>query len=226
MLNIVLGHAAAHHEGAAGMNFMGIIGAIADKNSRSGKEAIVAIKMALEDFYQYSNQRFVLRIRNSQGDPLKASLAARDLIEKKYVQAVIGPQTWEETTLVAEELEKLRGGQCRAFVVISSLPVAIDLFETADKMNMMEKDSVWITTGPFTSLVHSLNASTISSMQGIIGVKSYVPEIGHQYEDFYLKFRQKFSLDNPQESNNEPGIFAVHAYDAAWTVALAMSQKH
>ncbi|KAJ1423136.1 Receptor, ligand binding region [Sesbania bispinosa] len=91
---------------------------------------------------------------------------------------------------------------------------------------MMETGYVWIITDPFTSLVHSLNASTISSMQGIIGVKSYFPETGHQYEDFYLKFRQKFSLENPQEFNNEPGIFAVHAYDAAWTVALAMSQTN
>ncbi|XP_061348960.1 glutamate receptor 2.8-like [Gastrolobium bilobum] len=322
MLKFVLGNAAAHPEGAGGMNFKGIIGAIADQNSRNGKEEIVAIEMALEDFYHYSNQRFVLHIRNSQGDPLKAALAARDLINEMHVQAIIGPQTWEETSLVAEvcnqsmtpvlsladatpkwstlklpfllqaspsqfkqmkvvaaivqswewysvniiyegrdasssqvishlyralseagvsisnllaiphfvslslsqELEKLREGPCRVFVVISSLPLAINLFETANKMNMIEKDSVWIITDPFTSLVHSLNASTISSMQGILGIKSYIPETGHQFKDFYHKFGQKFSSENPWEFNNEPGVFAAHAYDAAWTVALAMSQ--
>lgn len=127
---------------------------------------------------------------------------------------------------LSHELEKLREGQCRVFVVILSFSLAINLFETAKKMNMMEKDYVWIITDPFTSLVHSLNASTLSSMQGIIGVKSYLPEIGKQYEDFYLKFCQTFSQENPGEFNNEPGIFAAHAYDAAWSVALAMSQTN
>ncbi|KAG4960756.1 hypothetical protein JHK87_037389 [Glycine soja] len=299
------------------------IGVITDNKSRNGKEEIVAIKMALEDFYQYSNQNFGLdlQIRNSHGDPLQAALAARDLIDTKHVEAIIGPQTWEETTLVADicsqnmtpvlsladatpnwstlkwpflvqaspnhfkqmkavaaivhsfgwydvnivyddrdssstrmishlyralskacvqisnllpiplissslsqELEKLREGHCKVFVVNLSLSLAINLFETAKKLNMMEKGYVWIITDPFTSLVHSLKASTISSMQGIIGVKSYFPEIGVQYEDFYLRFRRKFSSENPQEFNNEPGIFAARAYDAAWTLALAMTQ--
>lgn len=53
------------------------IGVITDNKSRNGKEEIVAIKMALEDFYQYSNQNFGLdlQIRNSHGDPLQAALA-------------------------------------------------------------------------------------------------------------------------------------------------------
>lgn len=256
---------------------------------------------------------------------LNDCFAARDLIDKHYVQAIIGPQTWEETILVAEicsqnmtpvlslvadatpkwstlkwpflvqtshtqfnqmkavaaivqswewhnvniiyedkdasstralfhlyralnkagveisnlltlpsfdssslskELEKLRESQCRVFVLNLSLPLAINLFETAMNMNMMETGYVWIVTDPFTSLVHSLNASTISSMQGVIGVKSYFPEIGDKYDDFYIKFRQKFSSENPQEFNNEPGVFAIRAYDAAWTVALAMSQTN
>lgn len=76
MLIFVFGNEADnYHEGAAGMHVMGIIGAIADNNSRNGKEEIVAIKMALEDFYHHSNQRFVLEIRNSQRDPLQAALA-------------------------------------------------------------------------------------------------------------------------------------------------------
>ena len=74
ILQIALGNGAAE-EGADGMHVKGIIGVITDNNSRSGREEIVAIKMALEHFYHYSNQRFGLQIRNSQGDPLKAALA-------------------------------------------------------------------------------------------------------------------------------------------------------
>ncbi|MED6157672.1 hypothetical protein PIB30_025450 [Stylosanthes scabra] len=321
MDKIVLGTAISNHN-----NKGSIIGVVADNSARSGKEEIVAIKIALEDFYDYTNRRFafVLHIRDSHGDPLKAALSARDLIEKEHVEAIIGPQTWEETTLIAElcnqnmtpllsladvtpnwatskcpfmvqtspnplnqmkavsaivqswdwycvniiyqdrdasstqslstlytalteagitisnllsvppfpssslskDLENLREGHCRVFVVNLSLNLAINLFETASKMDMVGKDYVWIITDPFTSLVHSLDASTVSSMQGIIGVKSYFQEIGQKHEEFYRKFRREFSLDYPQELNNEPGNFAAHAYDAAWTVALAMSQTN
>ncbi|XP_027927943.1 glutamate receptor 2.8-like [Vigna unguiculata] len=302
----------------------GTIGVITDNNSRNGKEEIVAVKMAMEDFYHYSNQSFGLQIRDSHADPLQAALAARDLIDTQKVEAIIGPETWKETTLVADicsqnmtpvisladatpnwstlklpylvqvspnqfmqmkavaaivhsfewynvniiyddtdssstrmfshlyrdfsvagvlvsnvltippltssslsqELEKLRDGYCRVFIVNLSLPLAINLFQTAKELKMVEKGYVWIVTDPLTSLVHSLNSSIISSMQGIIGVKSYFPEIGLQYEDFYFKFRKKFSSENPHELNNEPGIFAARAYDAAWTLALSMIQAN
>ncbi|XP_054813212.1 glutamate receptor 2.8-like [Prosopis cineraria] len=304
-----------------------IIGAVIDNSSRIGKEKTVAIKMALEDFYHSqnnTNQSFVLHLMNSHGDPPQAALAARDLIDKQKVQAIIGPQTWEETSVVANvcsensipvlsladatpnwatdkwhflvqasqsqflqmkavsaivqswewyqvniiyedteslstgilahlsqalaeagvgisnllaippfassslshDLMKLKEGQCRVFVVHLSFPLALHLFETAKKLNMMEKDYVWITTDPFTGLVHSLNASTLSSMKGIVGVKSYFSQLGHQYEDFYVKFRRRYSSENPNEFDNEPGIFAAQAYDAAWTLALAMNKTN
>ncbi|XP_028223145.1 glutamate receptor 2.7-like [Glycine soja] len=302
----------------------GIIGAILDKSSRIGQEHAVAMKLALEDFYQKSIQSFSLHIRNSQGDPLLAAIAAKDLIDNQKVQAIIGPQTWAETSLVAEissqkripflslaeatpewamkkwhfllqsspsqimqmkaiaeivkswklynitmiyedgdssstkilsqlsealtkfgtelsnaiaipplvssslsqQLEKLREGQCRVIIVHLSFPLALNLFETAKRMNIMGEGNVWITTGSFTSLVHSLNASTISNMQGVIGVKSYIPKLFPQYADFYRRFRKKFSSENFEEFNYEPGIFAAEAYDAARIVVDAMRETN
>ena len=51
----------------------GIIGAIVDKSSRIGKDESVDMKMALEDFYNYYNQRFVLHVRNSRREPIQAA---------------------------------------------------------------------------------------------------------------------------------------------------------
>ncbi|XP_021803926.1 glutamate receptor 2.8-like [Prunus avium] len=303
--------------------FMGILGAIVDNSSRIGKEESVAMQIAVEDFLNKSNRRLDLKIRNSQGDPLQAALAARSLINTDQVQAILGPQTWEEVSLVAEigsksripimsladatpvwatelctflvqaspnklkqmeaiaaivqrwewhqvtiiyedkdfsapavlshlsdalqevgaeishyfaiqpfassslseELQRLKGSQFRVFVVHLSLPVAVELFEKAKIMNMMEKDYVWIIMDPFASLIHSFNASTISSMQGIVGVKSYLPENESRFQDFRYKFRQRFSSEHPEEVNHEPSIFAAQAYDLTWTVTLAMSKK-
>ncbi|KAA8523967.1 hypothetical protein F0562_010602 [Nyssa sinensis] len=304
----------------------GTVGAIVDYSSRIGKEEKLAMEMAIDDFYNYTNQSLILQLKNSQGDPIKAALAAKDLIDNQQVQAILGPQTWEEASLVAEvgnqshvpvlsladstpswatkrwpfliqaspsqhvqmkavaaivqswrwrrviliyedidsaangviphlsdalrevgaeithfvalppsassslseELEKLKMQQCRVFVVHSSLPLARRLFETAKKMKMIEKDYVWITTDWTTSLVHSIvnEATAISSMQGVLGVKSYFPENGSQFQDFHTRFRRKFNTEHPEEENQEPGIFALQAYDATWAVALAMEETN
>ncbi|KAG4390136.1 hypothetical protein AAZX31_06G217800 [Glycine max] len=317
---IILGITAANESSEV----EGIIGAILDSSSRIGQEHSVAINLALEDFNIKNNLSFALHVRNSQGDPLLAAIAARDLIDNQKVQAIIGPQTWAETSLVAEvctqksipllsqadatpewamkkwpfllqsspsqimqmkaiaeivkswklynitmicedgdsssievlsqlsgalkevgtelsnviailplvssslsqQLEKLREGQCRVLIVHLSFPLALHLFETAKRMDMMGEGNVWITTGTFTSLVYSLNASTISNMQGIIGVKSYIQSLWYQNANFYHRFRKNFSSENFEEFNYEPGIFAAQAYDVAWIVVDAMRKTN
>nr|POE59593.1 glutamate receptor 2.1 [Quercus suber] len=282
------------------------------------------MEMAIKDVFDKTNQRFDLHIKNTHSEPVQATLAAWDLIRNQQVQAILGPHTWEEASLVAEignnaqipvlsfadttpqwatkkwpfllqaspnqnaqmkaiaaiiqswewhqvtviyedndsllseviphlsdallefgaeishtvalspyasssslsiELERLKGKQHRVFVVHLSLTLAVRLFERAKEMNMMEKDYVWITTEPFTSFIHSLSASSISSMQGIIGVKSYFPQNHPHFQNFYARFRQNFSLENPEEDKNEPGIFAAQAFDAVQTVCLAMMRS-
>uniref|UniRef100_A0A7N2MAK0 Glutamate receptor n=1 Tax=Quercus lobata TaxID=97700 RepID=A0A7N2MAK0_QUELO len=302
----------------------GIIGAITDYSSRIGKEQKVAMEMAIKDVFNKTNQRFDLHIKNTHSEPVQAALAAWDLIRNQQVQAILGPHTWEEASLVAEignkaqipvlsfadttpqwatkkwpfllqaspnqnaqmkaiaaiiqswewhqviviyedndsllseviphlsdallefgaeishtvalspyasssslsiELKRLKGEQHRVFVVHLSLTLAVRLFERAKEMNMMEKDYVWITTEPFTSFIHSLSASSISSMQGIIGVKSYFPQNHPYFQNFYTRFRKNFSMENPAEDKNEPGIFAAQAFDAVQIVCLAMMRS-
>ncbi|WKA12035.1 hypothetical protein VitviT2T_029469 [Vitis vinifera] len=123
---------------------------------------------------------------------------------------------------LSKELTSLKKEQCRVFVVHSSLSFATHMFQQANQMGMIEKGYVWITMDTITSLAHSLNASTISTMQGVVGVKSYFNETEPKFQDFYVRFRKKFSLEHPEEENHELGIFAVQAYDAIWTVAQAL----
>ncbi|KAI9187158.1 hypothetical protein LWI28_025016 [Acer negundo] len=93
-------------------------------------------------------------------------------------------------------------------------------------MSMMEKDYVWIVTDSFTSLAHSITASRISSsMEGIVGVESYISEKEQKFQDFYRRFRKRFGSEYPEEDNHEPGALAVQAYDAVASVALAISEN-
>ncbi|KAF2286078.1 hypothetical protein GH714_010200 [Hevea brasiliensis] len=79
----------------------GIIGAIIDESSRIGKEERLAMEIAAEDFYSHSKQSLTLHIHDSQGDPIRAALAAKELIDTQEVEAILGLQTWEEVKEMA-----------------------------------------------------------------------------------------------------------------------------
>ncbi|XP_062094428.1 glutamate receptor 2.7-like [Humulus lupulus] len=298
-----------------------VMGAIVDESSRVGKEEKIAITMAVKDIH----------IKNSQRDPMKAALAARHLITKKRVEAILmGSHSWEDTSLVAkvgneyhipilsltdpnlipkwatqmwpslvqfspnnnlnqmkaiaaivrswewyqvtliyeensmsindvlphlssslqevgakisqlvslppffssssmtDQLERLKENQSKVFVVHSSVEFALKLFDKAREMKMVEMEYVWITTDSITSFVHSFNASTFSSMQGVLGLKSYFREEDDDephWQHFYHKFRKRFSSEYPKEYSHEPGMFATQAYDAARAMALAVTKK-
>ncbi|KAJ6298310.1 hypothetical protein OIU76_019458 [Salix suchowensis] len=233
---------------AEGVHAEGIvIGAIIDMSSRIGKEQRAAMEIAVEDFNGTGNQTLVLHIKDSQRDPVRAALAAMDLINNQQVQAILGPQTWEEVLSVAEissqtqvpilsladttprwaserwpyllQASPNKQEQMKAIAAV----VQSGNWHQANEMKMMGKDYVWIATSPVTSLVHS-NASIISSSkQGIIGVKSCFPEGGHPFRKLRQRFEGGFSIENPKDESNEPGIYAAEAYDAVWTLAVAVN---
>ncbi|KAK1405100.1 Glutamate receptor [Heracleum sosnowskyi] len=120
---------------------------------------------------------------------------------------------------LSEELTRLREQQFRVFVVHTSIKLATHLFQKAKEMKMMEKDYIWIVTNTIADFFHSLDLTTISSMQGVIGVKKYFPTSSIRFVDFRQRFQKKFSLDYPEEGNDEPGISAVEAYNVLWAVA-------
>ncbi|KAJ9671513.1 hypothetical protein PVL29_025289 [Vitis rotundifolia] len=142
-----------------------------------------------------------------------------------YLAALPPSAAVNSSSSLSDQLQWLKGKQSQVFVVHSSLSMAERLFSKANELGMIEKGSVWITTDSITNLVHSMNSSVISSMEGVLGVKSFFQENGAQFRDFYSRFRQKFRSLYPKEDNREPGIFAVQAYDAVWSVALAMDNN-
>jgi ABC-type branched-subunit amino acid transport system substrate-binding protein len=123
---------------------------------------------------------------------------------------------------ISEKLESLKNGQCRVFIVHTSITLATKIFKEASEMGMMGKDFVWITTNDITSQIDSLNASSISSMQGVLGVKSYFSTSNKRLKDFQSRFRVMFRLQYPDGPLPEPGTSTLQAYDAAWAVALAL----
>lgn len=123
---------------------------------------------------------------------------------------------------LSNKLKHLKNGQCRVFIVHTSAGLASDIFIEAHKLKMLEQDFVWITTGAITNLIDIFNKSVISSMQGVLGVRSYFSHSGKHLNNFRTRFHRKFHSLYSQELYLEPGIYALQAYDAMSAVALAM----
>ncbi|XP_047336098.1 glutamate receptor 2.8-like [Impatiens glandulifera] len=87
---------------ASKVHHAGIIGAILDKSSRVGKEERVAMEIAIDDFYNRTNKRFLLQFEDSNyKEPVQASVAAKYLIDTVGASVILGPRTWEESSALA-----------------------------------------------------------------------------------------------------------------------------
>ncbi|KAJ9538517.1 hypothetical protein OSB04_031250 [Centaurea solstitialis] len=291
------------------------IGVILGQTSRPGKEAKVSIEIAIQEFNIKANRSSVLYLQNSLNKPSRAAFAAKELLDENGVQAILGGQTWEEASAIAEvineadhdeiplflsladsthstnqwpflvqavpsqstqmnavaavllswgirrvtliyetlhlsstsssiishlsqafqqtgceltlilplssgssflnkELEVLKRQKRRVFIMHTSLELGIRLFQTAKKMQMTGDGYLWIATNEITDLFHSINSTVISSLKGMVGVKSYFPENTPEFQDFRKRFRQKFRSDYMEEEQDEPGIFAMQGYNA------------
>ncbi|KAI9377956.1 hypothetical protein POPTR_018G012700v4 [Populus trichocarpa] len=134
-------------------------------------------------------------------------------------RSVISPSATDDQ--IAEELYKLMTMQTRVFIVHMFASLGARLFVKAKEIGMMSKGYVWIMTdGPTVGLSTSPDPSVIDSMQGVLGIKPYIPKTT-ELGNFRLRWKRKFQQDNADMVDAELNIYALQAYDA--TVALAMA---
>ncbi|KAL5710470.1 hypothetical protein ACHQM5_021027 [Ranunculus cassubicifolius] len=126
-------------------------------------------------------------------------------------------------TYIHNELVKLDNKQSRVFVLVgSSLELAYCILTEAKRIGLVGNNSVWITTDSVANLLSVVNSTVISTMQGLIGLKTYFSETIPSYIDFSVHFRNLFQSFDPKDPKPEPGFYALRAYDTVYTVALAI----
>ncbi|KAJ0031594.1 hypothetical protein Pint_12582 [Pistacia integerrima] len=121
---------------------------------------------------------------------------------------------------IVEELYKLMTMQTRVFIVHMLPSLGSRLFTKAKQVGMMNQGYVWIITDGLTNLFTSLEPSVIESMQGVLGVRPYVPKT-KALEGFRLRWKRKFQQENPSLVDAKLNIFGLLAYDATMVLAMA-----
>jgi ionotropic glutamate receptor len=136
-------------------------------------------------------------------------------------QSVIPPSATDDQ--IGQELYKLITMQTRIFIVHMSRKISSRLFIKAKEIGMMREGYAWIITNGIANSFSSIEASVIDSLQGVLGIKTYVPET-KELENFTIQWKRKFQQDNPNITNVELGVVGIWAYDTAFALARAIEE--
>lgn len=97
------------------------------------------------------------------------------------------------------------------------------LWLQAQAAGLMSAGYVWIATDGVTNLLETLGPTVLDSMEGVLGVRSHVPQ-SNALASFTSRWRARFARDNPAVPLAGPTIYQLWAYDATWAVALAVQK--
>ena len=136
------------------------------------------------------------------------------------VDANVSYQSVISLTATNDEIElklsNLMNMQTRVFVVHMLPPLASRLFIVAKKKGMMGRGYTWIVIDAITNEFNSKPLIFYQSMQGVLGIRNYVPGI-KRLESFKRDWQKRFLRYYPTiEEIPELNVFGLWAYDAAW----------
>lgn len=136
-------------------------------------------------------------------------------------QSVISPNA--NNSQIRVELVKLMSMQVRVFVVHVPTALASRFFQLAKEVGMMSKGYGWIVADPLTSLLDYVDLDAIEAMQGVVGVKAYVPK-SSELKEFTRRWSKRFHKENPEMDRTELNVFGLWAYDSITALAEAVER--
>ncbi|KAL8458834.1 hypothetical protein ACS0TY_036369 [Phlomoides rotata] len=148
----------------------------------------------------------------------------KDLLNSNAVvshQSVVSPSAGDGQIL--NELLKLKTMQTRVFIVHMLPSLASRFLSLVNEAGMMSKGYAWIITDVITSFLDSYDSETIGAMQGVVGVKAYIPR-SDELKNFTKRWSKRFHMENPDADRTELNILGVWAYDSI--TALAEAVEH
>ncbi|KAJ0488453.1 putative periplasmic binding protein-like I [Helianthus annuus] len=135
-------------------------------------------------------------------------------------QTVIYPSVSDDWILA--ELYKLKTMQTRVFVVHALPDLASRLFKKVNEVGMMDEGYVWIITEGLTNQLHYLDHKE-DLMQGVIGVKSYIPNSGELF-DLKRRWKREFRSLYPDDDVTALDTSGIRLYDTVFGLAMALEK--
>ena len=136
----------------------------------------------------------------------------------KRKRAIASSSTEDE---IIHELHQVLTFQSRIIVVHASQQALVSrLFVSAKKVGLMNEGYAWFLTATTTNIMHSADPSTVDSMQGVIGLRPYIPA-SKGLHNLTSRLRRKFYIENPNMELLEFGASTIRAYDLIWALAKA-----
>ncbi|KAK2631556.1 hypothetical protein EUGRSUZ_L02750 [Eucalyptus grandis] len=133
----------------------------------------------------------------------------------------ISPSATDDQIL--KELYNLMTMQTRVFIVHMLPNLANRLFLKAKEAGMMSKGYAWIVTDGIASLLSSMDSNVINSMQGVIGVKTYLPQT-KELDQFSKRWEQRFHDEYPGIDHVQLNAYGLAAYDSVSALAMAVEK--
>ncbi|KAM3308293.1 glutamate receptor 2.9 [Capsicum chacoense] len=137
-------------------------------------------------------------------------------------RSVISPSANDDQIL--RELYKLNTMQTKVFIVHLQPFLASRLFLKVKEAGMMSSGYAWIITDVLTGLLDLVDPTVIeSSMQGVLGIKAYVPR-SNELINFTTRWKKRFRQEHPDMDPVELNIFGLWAYDSVTALAKAAAK--
>ncbi|PRQ56844.1 putative periplasmic binding protein-like I [Rosa chinensis] len=139
-------------------------------------------------------------------------------------RSFIAPTSTNEQ--ITEELRKLKALNSKTIVLHVSHLIVPRIFLNAKKLRMMSEDYDWIMTSMSMNFLHSINLSVTELMQGVVGLRSYVPA-STTLHNLTSRLRPKFykEEEKPHVEVRELNADGIRAYDATWALAEAVERS-
>nr|POE92761.1 glutamate receptor 2.2 [Quercus suber] len=180
---------------------------------------------AISEFVQAYGWREVvpIYIDNEYGQGIIPFLidALQEVDARVPYRSVIPPLASDDH--IVEEIFKLMTIQTRVFIVHMPIDLGSRLFTKVKEIGMMSEGYVWIITSGMADSIRSIESLARDSMQGVLGVKTYVPKT-IELANFTLRWKKKFHQDNPNILDVELNVRGLWAYDAASALARAVEK--
>ncbi|XP_042514971.1 glutamate receptor 2.2-like [Macadamia integrifolia] len=124
---------------------------------------------------------------------------------------------------ILEVLHNLTTMQTRVFIVHMSSSLGSRLFINAENARMMSQGFAWIVTDGLSSLLAPIDSNGIDSMEGVLGVRPYIPK-SKTLEEFKVRWKRRFYSNKSYSETSDPTLYGLWAYDTVWALAMAVEQ--